>query len=184
VRAPDPRLPQRRRGLCGQGRGRRAERRWPRRPGGTGLDFFAKQVHELRNPLAVITVLSAFVLEQLQERGIEDLTQDVADRVTAADRLRALVNRTLDLSKIEAGRMSVLLEPVDDPMGPRVRVSVSDSGIGMSSEEAGDDEWHGRGLQHPRRGHDLHRGPARGDGPPQREQLRGLRLSRLAGRRW
>jgi hypothetical protein len=77
-----------------------------------------------------------------------------------------------------------LSKKIDDPVGPRVRVSVSDSGIGMSSEEAGDDERHGRGLQHPRRGHDLHRGPARGDGPPQREPLRGLRLSRLAGRRW
>lgn len=33
-----------------------------------------------------------------------------------------------------------LSKKIDDPMGPRVRVSVSDSGIGMSSEEAGDDE--------------------------------------------
>lgn len=80
--------------------------------GGAGLEFFAKQVHELRNPLAVITALSAFVLEQLEQRGMSDLLQDMKDMVTASDRLRALVDRTLDLSKIEAGRMSVLLEPV------------------------------------------------------------------------
>ncbi|GEM_PF-6273172 len=81
--------------------------------GSGGLEFFAKQVHELRNPLAVITALSAFVLEQLEQRGIGDLVQDMRDMVTASERLRALVDRTLDLSKIEAGRMSVLLEPVE-----------------------------------------------------------------------
>jgi len=79
---------------------------------GRGMEFFAKQVHELRNPLAVLTAMSAFVLEQVEQRGLDDLTQDLRDMVTASNQLRALVDRTLDVSKLEAGRMSVMLEPV------------------------------------------------------------------------
>jgi GAF domain-containing protein/DNA-binding response OmpR family regulator len=71
--------------------------------------FLASMSHELRTPLNAIIG----VTEMLREDA-EALKQDVEplDRVLGAGRhLLALINDILDLSKIEAGRMELHLEP-------------------------------------------------------------------------
>jgi GAF domain-containing protein/anti-sigma regulatory factor (Ser/Thr protein kinase) len=71
--------------------------------------FLANMSHELRTPLNAIIGVS----EMLREDA-EALKQDVEplDRVLSAARhLLALINDILDLSKIEAGRMELHLEP-------------------------------------------------------------------------
>ena len=71
--------------------------------------FLANMSHELRTPLNAIIG----VTEMLREDA-EALRQDVEplDRVLGAGRhLLALINDILDLSKIEAGRMELQLEP-------------------------------------------------------------------------
>ena len=71
--------------------------------------FLANMSHELRTPLNAIIG----VTEMLREDA-EALKQDVEplDRVLGAGRhLLALINDVLDLSKIEAGRMELQLEP-------------------------------------------------------------------------
>jgi signal transduction histidine kinase len=76
-------------------------------------DFLAKTSHELRTPLNAIIGYSHMLLEdtdpQVDSQGVSDLKR-IND---AGLQLLHLVNAILDLSKIEAGKMEVFLEPVD-----------------------------------------------------------------------
>ncbi len=76
-------------------------------------DFLAKTSHELRTPLNAIIGYSQMLLEDtdpdVDPQGVDDL-----NRIHDAGRhLLRLVNAILDLSKIEAGKMEVFVEPVD-----------------------------------------------------------------------
>jgi len=76
-------------------------------------DFLAKTSHELRTPLNAIIGYSQMLLEDtdphVDPQGVDDL-----NRIHDAGRhLLHLVNAILDLSKIEAGKMEIFVEPVD-----------------------------------------------------------------------
>ena len=79
--------------------------------------FFAGMSHELRTPLNAILGYSELLEEELEEEGL-DMSKDLG-RIAASGRyLLGLINDILDLSKLDAGRMSVVLEPV--PVGPLI----------------------------------------------------------------
>ena len=72
--------------------------------------FLAAMSHELRTPLNAIIGYSEMLEEEAQELGSETLSGDVQKIHTAGKHLLGLINDVLDLSKIEAGKMDLLLE--------------------------------------------------------------------------
>ena len=75
--------------------------------------FIANMSHELRTPLNAILLFSELLLDEVKERGMDDLKDDL-DRIQGAGKhLLGLIDDILDLSKIEAGHMTVYLEECD-----------------------------------------------------------------------
>jgi signal transduction histidine kinase len=75
--------------------------------------FLANMSHELRTPLNAVIGYSEMLQEELEDLDQASLVPDV-EKINAAGRhLLGLINDSLDLSKIEAGKMELFLEPVD-----------------------------------------------------------------------
>jgi hypothetical protein len=79
----------------------------------TKSTFLANMSHELRTPLNAIIGYSELVQEELEEIQVNHLTSDLQKITAAGKHLLALINDILDLSKIEAGKFELLLEPFD-----------------------------------------------------------------------
>ncbi|NJO06440.1 MAG: GAF domain-containing protein, partial [Chloroflexaceae bacterium] len=72
--------------------------------------FLANMSHELRTPLNAIIGYSEMLLEEADETGMSDIVPDLKNINVAGRHLLALINDVLDLSKIEAGKLELLLE--------------------------------------------------------------------------
>jgi signal transduction histidine kinase len=70
-------------------------------------DFIANMSHELRTPLNAIIGLSDMLLEDADAPDTRELKESLPRIGAAAKHLLGLINEILDLSKIEAGRMTV-----------------------------------------------------------------------------
>ncbi len=90
--------------------------------------FLSNVSHELRTPLTSVVGFSKLISKRLAEvvfpavdagddpkleRAMRQVTENLAIIVEEGDRLTSLINETLDLAKIEAGRMEWRSEPVD-----------------------------------------------------------------------
>jgi signal transduction histidine kinase len=69
--------------------------------------------HELRTPLNAIIGYSEMLMEDAEDRGDDASQADLRKIETAGKHLLGLINDILDLSKIEAGRVEIYLEPVE-----------------------------------------------------------------------
>jgi signal transduction histidine kinase len=83
----------------------------------TKADFMAMLVHDLRSPLAGIKDVIEFIREL--EKSKETLTADHFTLLTAsqesAERMLQLINNLLDISKFEAGKITLHKESVSIP---------------------------------------------------------------------
>jgi signal transduction histidine kinase len=75
--------------------------------------FLASMSHELRTPLNAIIGYSEMVQEVAQDDGNQDYVPDLQKIQAAAKHQLSLINDILDLSKIEAGKMTLFVEEFD-----------------------------------------------------------------------
>jgi signal transduction histidine kinase/CheY-like chemotaxis protein/HAMP domain-containing protein len=76
-------------------------------------EFLANMSHELRTPLNAIIGYSQMLAEDATDDGNTAVVADLKKIEGAGNHLLALINDILDLSKIEAGKMEVFIEPFD-----------------------------------------------------------------------
>ncbi|MGI4756841.1 MAG: ATP-binding protein [Janthinobacterium lividum] len=73
--------------------------------------FLANMSHELRTPLNAIIGYSEMLSEDAAADGNKEAAEDLEKVLSSARHLRGIISDVLDLSKIEAGQMSIFLEP-------------------------------------------------------------------------
>lgn len=77
--------------------------------------FLSNVSHELRTPLNAIIGYGELLCDELTEKRADDLAEQAARIVTAAQHLHALVNDLLDLQKVEADKLMVCPSDIDIP---------------------------------------------------------------------
>lgn len=75
--------------------------------------FIANMSHELRTPLSAVIGYAEMLEEDLDDVPREELRADLGKITANARHLLELINAVLDLSKIEAGRDELHVEPID-----------------------------------------------------------------------
>jgi signal transduction histidine kinase len=72
--------------------------------------FLASMSHELRTPLNAIIGYSEMLAEEVNDQGLQNIGKDLAKIHSSGRYLLSLINNILDLSKIEAGKVSLYIE--------------------------------------------------------------------------
>ncbi len=75
-------------------------------------EFLANMSHELRTPMNAIIGYSEMLIEESEELEPEDFVVDLEKILSSGKHLLGLINGVLDLSKIEAGKMTLYIENV------------------------------------------------------------------------
>src|SRR4029450_2063721 len=77
--------------------------------------FLANMSHELRTPLNAIILYTELLRDEASDRGLEDFLPDLKKIHGPPKPPLALINDVLDLSKIESGKLELVLETFDVP---------------------------------------------------------------------
>ena len=75
--------------------------------------FLANMSHELRTPLSAVIGYSEMLEEEVEELGEKTMLADLGKIKSNAKHLLSLINDVLDLSKVEANKMDMFIEPLD-----------------------------------------------------------------------
>ena len=81
----------------------------------TKSSFLANMSHELRTPMNAIIGYSEMLVEEAEDLGQDSFVPDLKKIHSAGKHLLGLINDVLDLSKIEAGKMTLYLEEFPVP---------------------------------------------------------------------
>ncbi|MET0012668.1 MAG: PAS domain S-box protein [Sedimenticola sp.] len=73
--------------------------------------FLANMSHELRTPLNAVIGYAEMLQEDAGDQGSVEVVSDLQRIIDSARHLLELINEILDISKIEAGRQELLIEP-------------------------------------------------------------------------
>jgi signal transduction histidine kinase/ActR/RegA family two-component response regulator len=76
-------------------------------------EFLSRMSHELRTPLNGIIGFGQVLLKNKKEPLSKNQANDIKQILSAGNHLLALINEILDLARIEAGKISLSIEPVD-----------------------------------------------------------------------
>jgi len=76
-------------------------------------EFLAKMSHELRTPLNAVIGYSAILLDEMKHSASADQRRDLKKIHNAGKRLLKLITDLLDLSKLDAGKMELFVEPIE-----------------------------------------------------------------------
>ncbi len=76
-------------------------------------EFLARMTHELRTPLNAVIGYSEMLCEDAREHGYKDIISDLERIRASGTHLLSMINDTLDLSRIETGRLELYPEFVD-----------------------------------------------------------------------
>ena len=74
--------------------------------------FLANMSHELRTPMNAIIGYSEILTEDCEDMEPDEIRSDLDKVISSAKHLLGLINSLLDLSKVEAGKMSVYAEDI------------------------------------------------------------------------
>lgn len=107
-------------------------------------EFLANISHELRTPLHGISSYARFGLDDVQAGELDDVHEYFTKVNQCANTLLVLVNDLLDLSKMEAGRMTFAFEPADFAAAVAAVVDefwsmCSEKDISIQFDQSGDD---------------------------------------------
>jgi signal transduction histidine kinase len=75
--------------------------------------FLANMSHELRTPLLAVQGYAELVREEAEKLNVEQIVADAAQIESAGRHLSTLLNEVLDLSKIESGKLTLVIEEMD-----------------------------------------------------------------------
>jgi signal transduction histidine kinase len=89
----------------------------------TKSQFLANMSHELRTPLNAIIGYSEMLQEMARDDGVDGFIPDLEKITSSGKHLLGLINDILDISKIEAGKMTLSPELLD--VGPLVEQMLS-----------------------------------------------------------
>lgn len=73
-------------------------------------NFLANTSHELRTPLNAILGYSEIIMEDIQDDHFENIEKDINKVHVAAGNLLQLIDKVLDLAKIESGKIELFVE--------------------------------------------------------------------------
>jgi signal transduction histidine kinase len=75
--------------------------------------FLANMSHELRTPLLAVQGYAELVREEAEKLNVDQIAADAAQIESAGRHLSTLLNEVLDLSKIESGKLTLVIEELD-----------------------------------------------------------------------